>query len=101
MEAKKTCSDPYVMIEQRVDFSRWVPDGFGTADAIVVGSGHLWITDLKFGTGVEVLAENNPQASCYALGCIELLDDLYGIDTVTIPAFRLTILLPEWEARNN
>ena len=37
---------------------------FGTADAVVVGSGHLWITDLKYGTGVEVLAENNPQASC-------------------------------------
>ena len=87
-EAKKTCSDPCVMIEQRVDFSRWVPDGFGTADAIVVGSGHLWITDLKFGTGVEVLAENNPQASCYALGCIELLDDLYGIDTVTMQIFQ-------------
>lgn len=87
-EAKKTCDDPCVMIEQRVDFSRWVPEGFGTADAIVVGSGHLWIADLKYGTGVEVDAENNPQTSCYALGCVELLDDLYGIDTVTIQIFQ-------------
>lgn len=87
-EAKKTCDDPCVMIEQRVDFSRWVPEGFGTADAVVVGSGHLWITDLKYGTGVEVDAESNPQASCYALGCVELLDDLYGIDTVTIQIFQ-------------
>lgn len=87
-EAKKTCSDPCVMIEQRVDFSRWVPDGFGTADAVVAGNGRLWITDLKYGTGVEVLAENNPQASLYALGCLELLDDLYNIDTVTMQIFQ-------------
>lgn len=87
-EAKKVCSDPCVMVEQQVDFSRWVPDAFGTADAIVAGSGRLWITDLKYGTGIEVFAERNPQASCYALGCLELLDDLYGIDLVTIQIFQ-------------
>ncbi len=87
-QAKKTCPDPCVMVEQQVDFSRWVPEAFGTADAIVAGSGHLWITDLKYGTGVEVFAERNPQASCYALGCLELLDDLYGIDLVTIQIFQ-------------
>ena len=87
-EAKKACSDPCVMVEQQVDFSRWVPDAFGTADAIVAGSGRLWITDLKYGTGIEVFAERNPQASCYALGCLELLDDLYGIDLVTIQIFQ-------------
>lgn len=87
-EAKKTCSDPCVMVEQQVDFSRWVPDAFGTADAIVAGSGRLWITDLKYGTRIEVFAERNPQASCYALGCLELLDDLYGIDLVTIQIFQ-------------
>lgn len=87
-EAKKACSDPCVMVEQQVDFSRWVPDAFGTADAIVAGSGRLWITDLKYGTGIEVFAERNPQASCYALGCLELLDDLYGIDLITIQIFQ-------------
>ncbi len=87
-EARKTCPDPCVMIEQRVDFSRWVPKGFGTADAIVAGNGHLWITDLKYGSGVEVIAENNPQASCYALGCLELLDDLYSIETITVQIFQ-------------
>ena len=87
-ESRKTCSDPCVMIEQRVDFSRWVPEGFGTADAVIAGDGHLWITDLKYGTGVEVPAENNPQVSCYALGCLELLDDLYNISTITLQIFQ-------------
>ena len=87
-EARKTCPDPCIMVEQRVDFSRWVPKGFGTADAIVAGNGHLWITDLKYGTGVEVVAENNPQASCYALGCLELLDDLYSVETITVQIFQ-------------
>ena len=87
-EAKKTCCDPCVMVEQQVDFSRWAPEAFGTVDAIVAGSGHLWITDLKYGTGVEVSAERNPQACCYALGCLELLDDLYDIDLITIQIFQ-------------
>lgn len=87
-EAKEACPDPCVMVEQQVDFSRWVPEAFGTADAIIAGSGHLWITDLKYGTGVEVLAEGNPQISCYALGCLELLDDLYDIDLITMQIFQ-------------
>lgn len=87
-EAKETCDDPCVMIEQQVDFSRWVPDGFGTADALVISSGHMWVIDLKYGTGVEVSAEHNPQMCCYALGALELLDDLYGINTVTMTIFQ-------------
>ncbi|MBO2517931.1 MAG: DUF2800 domain-containing protein [Clostridiales bacterium] len=87
-EARKTCGDPLILVEQRVDFSTWVPDGFGTADAIICGNRCLDIIDLKYGTGVEVSAENNPQMSCYALGAVELLDDLYGIDTVTMTIYQ-------------
>ena len=61
--ARHTCSDPVVMIEQRVDFSRWVKDGFGTADCIVIADGIMNIVDYKHGTGVEVTAVGNPQMS--------------------------------------
>ena len=87
--AKKTCSDPVVLIEQRVDFSRWVEEGFGTADCIVIANGTLQIIDFKYGLGVLVSAEENPQMMCYALGALELFDDIYDIDAV-----RMTIYQP-------
>ena len=87
--AHKSCADPAVMIEQRVDFSRWVQDGFGTADCIVIADGILNIVDYKHGKGVEVSAEDNPQMKLYALGALEILDGIYDIDTV-----RMTIYQP-------
>lgn len=87
-EARKTCEDPLVMVEQRVDYSRWVDGGFGTADAILVSDGNMTIIDLKYGTGVEVSAEHNPQTCCYALGALDILDDLYAIDTITMIIFQ-------------
>ena len=87
--AKETCSDPVVLIEQRVDFSRWVEEGFGTADCIVIADGTLQIIDFKYGLGVLVSATENPQMMCYALGALELFDGIYDIDTV-----RMTIYQP-------
>ena len=87
-EVKEDCKDPIVMVETQVDFSTWVPEGFGTADCIIVGNGILHIIDFKYGTGVEVSAENNPQLSCYALGAVDMLDDLYGIDAVAMTIFQ-------------
>ena len=87
--AKQTCSDPVVMIEQRVDFSRWVQDGFGTADCILIADGVLNIVDYKHGKGVEVSAEGNTQLSLYSLGALEIFDGIYDIDTV-----RMTIYQP-------
>ena len=87
--AKETCSDPVVMIEQRVDFSRWVEEGFGTADCIIIADGTLQVIDFKYGLGVLVSATENPQMMCYALGALELFDDIYDIDTV-----RMTIYQP-------
>ena len=63
--AKQTCTDPVVMIEQRVNFSRWVQDGFGTADCIVIADGVMNICDYKHGKGVEVSAMANPQMMLY------------------------------------
>ena len=87
--AKQTCADPIVLIEQRVDFSRWVQDGFGTADCIIIADGVLNIVDYKHGKGVEVSAVDNPQMMLYALGALEIFDGIYDINTI-----RMTIYQP-------
>ena len=87
--AKRACADSVVLIEQRVDFSRWVESGFGTADCIIIADGTLQVIDYKHGLGVLVSAEENPQMQCYALGALELFDGIYDIDSV-----RMTIYQP-------
>ncbi|EHL65428.1 DUF2800 domain-containing protein [Cloacibacillus evryensis] len=86
--AKQVCADPVVFIEQRVDFSRWVEGGFGTADALIIADGTLKICDYKHGLGVLVRAEENPQLMCYALGALELFDKIYDIETVSMTIYQ-------------
>ena len=86
--AKETCADPVVLIEQRVDFSRCVEQGFGTSDAIIISDGTLHVVDYKHGLGVLVDADNNPQMMCYALGALELFDAIYDIDTVAMTVYQ-------------
>ena len=90
--AKKCCSDPQVLVEQRLDFSRWVENGFGTGDCVVVADEVLQVIDYKHGVGVLVSAERNPQMMCYALGALELFDGLYDIREI-----RMTIFQPRRE----
>jgi hypothetical protein len=87
-EASRTCSDPKVLIEQRVDFSRWVPEGFGTADCVIIADGTLRVVDYKHGLGVLVEAEMNPQMMFYALGAMELFDALYDIRKVSMTIYQ-------------
>ena len=87
-KSKENCSDPVVMVEQRVDFSRYVPEGFGTADCIIIADETLNIVDYKHGKGVEVSAEDNPQMKLYALGALELFDCLYDISKVQMTIFQ-------------
>ena len=87
-EASKTCSDPKVLIEQRVDFSRWVPEGFGTADCVIIADRTLRVVDYKHGLGVLVEAEMNPQMMCYALGALEIFDALYDISKVSMTIYQ-------------
>lgn len=91
-EAKKHCPDPQVMIEQRLDFSRWVEQGFGTGDCVIVADDVLHIIDYKHGLGILVSAEKNPQMMCYALGALELFDGIYDISEI-----RMTIFQPRRE----
>ena len=82
------CSDPVVMIEQRVNFSRWVKEGFGTADCILIADGVMNIVDYKHGKGVEVTAVENPQMMLYALGALEIFDGIYDISSVRMTVFQ-------------
>ena len=82
--------DPATVLEteQRVDLSRWIPGGFGTADVILVRTGYLHIIDLKYGKGVPVSAENNPQLRLYALGALDALDPVYEIKEVAMTIYQ-------------
>ena len=87
-EAKKNCSDLVVLIEQRLDYSRYVAEGFGTGDCVIIADGTLHIVDFKYGRGILVEAKDNPQMMLYALGALELFDCLYDIDTVSMTIFQ-------------
>lgn len=86
--AKASCKDPLIMIEQRLDFSRWVPGGFGTGDCLIVADNTLTVIDYKHGLGVLVDAEKNPQMMCYALGALNLFDGIYDIKQVSMTIFQ-------------
>ena len=92
-EAKKSCPDAQIFIEQRLDFSTWVPHGFGTGDVVIVSDMILDVCDLKYGKGVPVSAEDNPQARCYGLGALSAYGDLYAF-----PKVRNTIIQPRLDS---
>ena len=86
-----SCS-PAVMVEKKVDFSQYVPEGFGTADCIVIAEGTMHIIDFKYGKGVAVSAENNSQMKLYALGAYLEYSMLYPIEKI-----RMAIIQPRLE----
>lgn len=83
---------PGVFIEQEVDVSRWVPQGFGTCDCLLIGGGLLHIIDFKYGQGVPVSPERNPQLMYYALGAYELFRETDEIEVV-----RMSIVQPRMQ----
>lgn len=86
--AKHSCTDPIILIEQHLDFSCYVPDGFGTGDCVIIGNDRLHIIDFKYGMGVLVEAERNPQMMLYALGALGIYDSLYDIREVSMSIFQ-------------
>lgn len=90
-EAKKLCSDPILLVEQHLDFSNYVPQGFGTGDCVIVADKMLQIIDFKYGQTL-VQAKRNPQMMLYALGALEAFDGIYDIKTI-----RMTIFQPRRE----
>ena len=86
--AKQTCADPVVLIEQRLNFSKYVQEGFGTGDCVIIADGTLHIVDYKHGQGVLVEATENPQMKLYALGALELFDGIYDINEVSMTIYQ-------------
>lgn len=84
-----SCPDPLIMVEHRLDYSDYVPDGFGTGDLIIVADGVLEVIDFKGGRGVRVEATRNSQLMLYGLGALLEFDPLYDIHQV-----RMTIVQP-------
>ena len=79
---------PVVMVEQRLDFSKYVSGGFGTGDCVIVADDVLAVIDYKHGKGVPVSAENNSQMMLYALGALELFGVLYDISEIKMVIFQ-------------
>jgi len=90
-EAVSKSKDAVIFLEEKLDYSSFVPEGFGTGDCIIIADSLLEIIDLKFGKGVEVSPIDNPQLKLYALGAYEKYGFIYGIEkiTVTIAQVRL------------
>jgi len=87
---------PYAALEKRVDFKEWVPDGFGTADCILISGNVLHVIDFKYGKGVPVSAEQNPQMMLYALGAYGTYRMLYPIKEI-----RMSIVQPRLSDGNS
>lgn len=88
-EARAKTADAQLLIETRLDFSEYVPDAFGTADAIIIADGTMEVIDFKYGKGVRVSAYSNPQMMIYALGAFAKFAFDYNIKRV-----RMTIVQP-------
>ena len=88
IEEQLKTPDSLIMLEQRVDFSPWVPDGFGTADCIIIQGTTMDVIDYKYGQGVPVSAENNPQEKLYGLGALNEYGYAYDIDKVRLHIFQ-------------
>lgn len=86
---KSSCLDPLIMVEHRLDYSEYVPEGYGTGDLVIVADGIIEVIDFKGGRGVRVDAHRNSQLMLYGLGALLEFDPLYDVRTV-----RVTIVQP-------
>ncbi len=91
-EVKKECKDAEILFEQKLDFSAWVEEGFGTGDVVIIADGTVQIIDPKYGKGVGISAEGNPQLRLYGLGAVDTYEMLYDIEKV-----KMTIIQPRLE----
>lgn len=87
-EVKRKTKDAKLEIEVKVDFSKWVPKGFGTADVVIISDNGIEIIDLNYGQGIPVLAENNSQLKLYALGVLDEYSLLYNIKQISMIIYK-------------
>lgn len=81
-QARQRYPDPVILPEQKLDFSRWVPEGFGRGDLVIITDDLVEVADFKYGKGVLVEAKGNSQMRLYALGAYNELSHLYDIKRV-------------------
>lgn len=93
LEARSLSGDAMVLLEAKLDFTEWIPDGFGTSDVAIISDGVLEVIDLKYGKGVPVSAINNSQLRLYALGALAEFGWMYDIHMV-----RMTIIQPRLDS---
>lgn len=91
-QERQNCPDAQVFVETRLDLTAYVPGSFGTCDCLIVSDDKLHIIDFKYGQGVLVEAEENPQMKLYALGALDIYDGLYDFKEVA-----MTIVQPRRE----
>ena len=92
-KAKEFCPDPLVCVGLKLDYSKWVQDGFGTGNCVIVADDTLHIIDMKYGVGVLVSASGedgtgNSQLKCYALGALDTFGDLYDIRRIKLSIYQ-------------
>lgn len=83
-----TDPDAVVLLEQRLDFSPWVPGGFGTGDCVIIQGHRLDVVDYKYGAGVAVSAVGNTQMNLYGLGALNDFGDIYDIHEVGVHIYQ-------------
>ena len=87
-EEKGRSKDPILLIEQRVDFSRWGGEGsFGTSDAIIIADGRMTVLDFKYGNRL-VQVEGNAQMLCYGLGALAMFDGIFDVQEITLGIYQ-------------
>lgn len=89
LAAKTEDPEAVLLVEARLKLSEFIPEGFGSSDAVVIFSDQLEVFDLKYGKGVKVDAEHNSQMMCYALGAYCGPGETYVINNV-----HMTIIQP-------
>lgn len=87
-ELSRITEDVQILLEERLDFSKYVPEGFGTGDVVLIADGVIHIIDLKYGKGVYVSAENNTQMKLYALGALTRYDILYNVQKIKTTIYQ-------------
>lgn len=92
-EAKRITPDALLLVEHKLDLTHYIEEGFGTNDVIIISDGVLEVIDLKYGKGIRVKAEDNPQLKLYGLGALRAFELSYDIHTV-----RLTVTQPRMDS---
>ncbi|KEF40447.1 Protein of unknown function (DUF2800) [Schinkia azotoformans MEV2011] len=88
---------PYVAVEKKIKYDAYAPEGFGTVDCLIIGGDTLYVNDFKYGKGVPVQAEDNPQLKLYALGAYLEYSFLYPIKNVSLAIIQPRLdSISEW-----